>query len=89
MFPELERRLEELQAALGRRRKARPASAIAPSSRPTISCWPCERCCDRMIELEDFNEAVDLLRGIIKMQEQLREQTQQRHKQKIRELLKE
>ena len=43
---------------------------------------------DRMIELEDFNEALDLLRNIIKMQDQLREQTQQRQKQKIHELLK-
>ena len=44
---------------------------------------------DRMIELEDFNEALDLLRGIIQTQEQLRQETQERHKQKIHELLKE
>ncbi len=44
---------------------------------------------DRMIEVEDFNEAVSLLREIIKTQDQLHEETQQRHKQKIHELLKE
>ena len=45
---------------------------------------------DRMIELEDFNEAVETACGtIIQTQKQLHEETQQRHKQKIRELLKE
>ena len=44
---------------------------------------------DRMIELEDFNEAVELLRNIVEMQKQLHDQTQQRHKEKIRDLLKE
>ncbi len=41
----------------------------------------------RMIELEDFNEAVELLRSIIQAQEKLHEQTQKRHKQKLRDLL--
>ena len=44
---------------------------------------------DRMIELEDYNQMVELLRDVIKMQEQLRNQTEQRQKQKIRDLLKE
>ena len=44
---------------------------------------------DRMIELEDFNQAVELLRNIIKMQDDLRVLTQQRQKQKARELLQE
>ena len=45
------------------------------------------RVLDRMIELEDFNEQIELLRAIIKMQLELDEQVKQRHKQKIRELL--
>ena len=44
---------------------------------------------DRMIELEDFNEAVELLRNIVEMQKKLHDQTEQRHKEKIRNLLKE
>ena len=40
---------------------------------------------DQMIELEDFNEALELLRTIIKLQDQLDEQTRQRHKQKLLE----
>ena len=38
-------------------------------------------------ELEDYKEAVELLRSIIKLQEDLDNQTQQRHKAKLRELL--
>ncbi len=41
----------------------------------------------RMIELEDFNEAVQLLRSIIEEQEQLREAIRERRKAKLRQLL--
>ena len=44
---------------------------------------------DHMIELEDFNEAVELLRNIVETQKQLHEETQKRHNEKIRDLLKE
>ncbi len=40
---------------------------------------------EEMIELEDFNEALELLRAIIELQEQLGEETKQRHKQKLLE----
>ncbi len=41
----------------------------------------------RMAELEDFNEAVELLRSIIGEQEDLRRQTLERRKDKLRQLL--
>jgi hypothetical protein len=41
----------------------------------------------RMLELEDFNEAVQLLRSIIEEQEQLREAVRERRKEKLRQLL--
>ena len=43
----------------------------------------------RMLELESFNEAVELLRTIIDAQDKLDEQTRQRHKQRLHDLLKE
>ncbi len=42
MFPELERRLEALQAAAADLRWA-PSAATPPAARPTTSCWPCAR----------------------------------------------
>ena len=41
----------------------------------------------RMVELEDFNEAVQLLRSIIEEQEQLRDAVRERRKAKLRQLL--
>jgi len=88
MFPELERRLERLEkdladAQLGpkaRDRARRQADEILIEMQKVL---------DRMLELEDFNEALELLRAIIKLQEELEEQTRERQKQKIRELLEE
>jgi len=42
---------------------------------------------DRMMELESFNEVVDLLRGLIRTQEEIRAETLKRQKQKAREAL--
>ncbi len=86
MFPVLQTQLEQLEEHLNdeklgpqRRDLARKqANAILLEMRKVL---------ERMLELEDFNEAVELLRTIIKLQEQLDEQTKRRHKQKIRELL--
>jgi len=88
MFPELERRLDGLQSNLedvklgptARDNAKNQADAVLLSMRHVL---------DRMIELQDYNEMVEMLRDIIKMQEQLRQQTEQRNKQKIRDLLKE
>lgn len=88
MFPELERRLEALQKTLEdyertpalRDRAQRQAEEIILAMRKVL---------DRMLELESFNEAVELLRSIVEEQDRLREKTQQRHKEKLRELLKE
>ena len=89
MFPELDRRLEELQSALDDCRARPRAPRRAPSSRREEILLAMQKVRDRMIELEDFNEAVELLRNIVEMQKQLHEQTEQRHKEKIRDLLKE
>ena len=87
MFPELERRLEGLRAALDNAQKGPSLRDLARRQADDI-LLEMQKIRDRMIELEDFNEALELLRSIIQKQEQLREQTQRRHKQKIRELLK-
>jgi len=88
MFPELERRLDALQAGLDDVRKG-PGLRDRAQQQADDILLAMHKVLDRMLELEDFNEAVDLLRNIIKMQDQLDEQTQRRQKQKIRELLKE
>jgi hypothetical protein len=86
MFPELDRRLDELETAVddaaagpdNRNRAVAQVDLILLSMRQVL---------ERMVELEDFNEAVELLRSIIRSQEELRERTEQRKKDKLRELL--
>ena len=88
MFPELERRIEALladlekpgQAPLLRNRAQQQADAIILAMHKVL---------DRMLELESFNEAVELLRNIVENQKKLTEETERQHKQKLRDLLKE
>jgi hypothetical protein len=42
---------------------------------------------DKMLELESFNEVVDVLRGLIRTQEEIRAETLRKQKQKAREAL--
>jgi hypothetical protein len=44
---------------------------------------------DRMLELETFNEALDMLRAVISAQEKVNEQTKAEQKKKLRELIEE
>jgi hypothetical protein len=86
MFPELDRRLERLQATIAdsaagpdaRVRAVQQADAVLAAMRQVLS---------QMLEMEDFNEAVELLRSIIDAQEGVHSQTKQRQKQKLRELM--
>jgi hypothetical protein len=88
MYPELDRRLEELQAALDDV-QAGPALRDRARAQADDILLAMQKVLDRMIEMEDFNQAVELLRSIIKSQDDLRVLTEQRRKQKARELLQE
>jgi hypothetical protein len=88
MLPELVRRLELLQTGL-EQSKFDPALRDQAKTQADAVLLAMQKVLDRMIELEDYNQMVELLRDVIKQQEQLRNQTEQRQKQKIRDLLKE
>ena len=88
MFPELERRLDTLQTGLEDAKLAPQARDKAKTQADAV-LLSMQHVLDRMIELQDYNEMVEMLRDIIKMQDQLRQQTEQRNKQKFRDLLKE
>jgi hypothetical protein len=87
MFPELEHRLEDLRQVLDDAKKGPKLRDHAQQQTQEI-LLAMQKVRDKMIELEDFNEALELLRGIIQGQQQLKDQIQQRHKEKIRDLLK-
>ncbi|MFH1920931.1 MAG: hypothetical protein ABIP48_13765 [Planctomycetota bacterium] len=91
MFPELDRRLDRLEATLADDRFGEdgPQNRDLAVAQVDAILQAIQSVLDRMLELEDFNKAVELLREIIHAQQRLNDQTQSRHKQKLRELLEE
>ena len=86
MFPELEGRLDRLEATLADDRAGQPNRDLAVAQVDAI-LDVMGTVLDRMLELEDFNKAVQLLREIIHAQKRLGEQTRMRHKERLRKLL--
>ncbi len=85
-LPELERRLDALQQSL-EDEKLGPARRDRARQQADDIVLAMQLVLQRMIELESFNEAVDMLRQIIALQGHLEQQTKQRQKQKVLELL--
>jgi hypothetical protein len=85
MFPEFERRLKTLQDQL-----ADPALSVAARkealAQADVILVAMEAVRDKMMELESFNEAIELLRGIMDSEKKLQEETRRRQKEKLRDL---
>ncbi len=88
MFPELERRLRLLQARLTDPAEgaALQASALEQADAILVEM---NQVLAKMVELETFNEVLDLLRGIIDSQENIHQRTKQKQKEKLRDLIEE
>ncbi len=85
-LPELERRLDVLQQSLDDE-KLGPARRDRARQQADEVVLAMQVVLQRMIELESFNEAVEMLRQIIALQGDLEQQTRQRQKQKVLDLL--
>ncbi|MBN1589903.1 MAG: hypothetical protein JW888_10345 [Pirellulales bacterium] len=86
MFPELEKRLLALREALDDH-DVGPDRRDAAQKQVDAILAAMNRVLGRMMELEDFNEAIELLQEIIEQQKKLDEQARQRHKARLRDLL--
>lgn len=84
-FTELDRRLALLKSKLAADTDDNAAKAAVEQADTIILAMQKVR--DQMLELESFNEAVDLLREIIAAQEQVSEQTRKQRTSKVRSLL--
>lgn len=84
-FTEFDRRLAELKGKLAAETRGAAAKAAVEQADAMIVAMQKVR--DQMLELESFNEAVDLLREIIAAQEQVSEQTRKERAKKVRSLL--
>ena len=88
---ELLPRFEERLAGLLQAYEADAASAAEPlaaaKSDADAALEAMKAVLDRMLELESYNELVELLRGIVTDQQQIKERTQQQQREKLRGLL--
>jgi hypothetical protein len=87
-FPELQNRLKKMQGLVDDA-QAGPEARQAAQQEADAILVEMKQILDKMLELESFNEALDLLRDIIAAQERVNEQTKQRQKTKLRNLLEE
>jgi hypothetical protein len=87
MLPRLKERLGTLEAALAADRAgaAQPLSAAKTEADAVAAAM--KRILDHMLELESYNELVELLRGIVSEHEQLKERMQEEQRRKLRSLL--
>jgi len=85
-FPELDGTLIDLKTQLADAAAGRPLQKAAVAQLDTIVVQ-LESVRDRMLELESFNEALELLRDILAAQQELNERTKKVRSDKLRQLL--
>ncbi|MBN2292541.1 MAG: hypothetical protein JXM70_08960 [Pirellulales bacterium] len=86
MFPQLELHLQELHGALDDMKTGPSKRDIAKKQIDAI-LLNMDEVLSRMMELEDYGQAIAILRSIIESQKKLGTQVKQQHKAKLRELL--
>ncbi len=84
-FPGLEEQLKKLSAQLADPAASAPTKTAALASMDAILV-EMRTVLDKMMELETFNEVLDMLREIIAEQEKVNAETKARQKQKLRDL---
>jgi hypothetical protein len=88
MMPLLEERLELLASEFDESEQAAAAYRQA-IDQGDLTLAEMKRVLDRMLELENYNELVEILRGIVADHEALRQETEQQRREKLRSLLQE
>jgi len=86
-FPVMLESVQALSTSMESQKLQMPIAEEASES-AKILIAKMEKVLAAMLEMEDFNEAVELLRGIIQLQKKIDEETKELRKQRIRELLK-
>jgi hypothetical protein len=86
LMPELQKRVQLLPEALAGGEGAEKSLTDAVIQADLV-VEAMQKVLDRMLELESYNELVDLLRSIVDEQKKLNEETKVRHREKLRSLL--
>ena len=86
LMPALEIRLQELESHFSSKSKG-PSALDAAKTQGDLVLQAMKRILDRMLELESYNELVELLRDIVSEHQDLRDQTKAERRAKLRGLL--
>ena len=86
LMPDLEKQLQELEAAVGGKDEPQTPLARARTQGDGV-LDAMKQVLDRMLELESYNELVELLRGIVADQQKVQDRTKQQRRKKLRSLL--
>ncbi|MBA3482012.1 MAG: hypothetical protein H0T51_09375 [Pirellulales bacterium] len=87
LLPRFEQRLAELLRAYETDAASAAEPLAAAKSDADAALEAMKAVLDRMLELESYNELVELLRGIVADQEQIKQRTQEQQREKLRGLL--
>jgi len=88
LMPKLEEGLQEFESAFTDEKETKEHHAAAIAQAEVVS-EAMKQVLDRMLELESYNELVELLRSIVAEQKQLEEKTKEQRREKLRRLLEE
>ena len=89
LMPQLEQQLQRLQSSYASGVTSREQQLTASKLQGDAVLDAMKNVLDRMLELESYNELVELLRGIVADQQEIQKETKQQRKQKLRSLLEE
>ncbi len=86
LMPQLEQQLQELQAIVSKQDPhQKPLAETKAQGDVVLDAM--KQVLDRMLELESYNELVELLRGIVADQQKVQQETKQKRREKLRSLL--
>ena len=86
-FPQLDQRLNDLQPLIGQVEQE-PAAALEALTQAVDILQQMDEVLQKMLELETYNELIDLVRSLIQEQTEIQEKTQKERKKQLLDLLK-
>ena len=86
LMPQLEKQLQELQVAANGQKPLEKLLAKTKSQGDVV-LDAMQQVLDRMLELESYNELVELLRGIVADHQEVQQETKKKRRAKLRSLL--
>ncbi|NOZ40031.1 MAG: DUF4175 domain-containing protein [Planctomycetes bacterium] len=87
LMPQLEKQLQELLTVVGEEEETYQKPLAMTKAQGDLVLDAMKQVLDRMLELESYNELVELLRGIVADHQKIQQETKQKRREKLRSLL--